>query len=172
MSNIPPPATNESTYRIMESSIEANAAIDTVIGKALQRLRVFDTNPQRLKERGFGAPGRIDSLRRLLLASRHHRLDIVLHEAQGIESEVPRLVTLLGQFSGQVAIHRTVEVAREARDAMVIADSAHVWHKLHADHPRSVLIIDHPGDALPRIERFGEIWEKSEVAISGTQIGL
>ena len=165
----PPP---EKVYRLMESRTEARAAIAEVLAQARREIRVFDGNPKLLREREFGQPARIETLRAVLHASRDHRLRIVLHDTRGIESELPRLISLLTQFSGQVQIHRTVGQATEAHDPMVIADDAHFWRKLHIDHPRSVLTLQSAADARPFAERFEEIWDQSELAVTGTNLGL
>ncbi|MBL8520392.1 MAG: hypothetical protein JNK75_06940 [Betaproteobacteria bacterium] len=163
---------NETVYRLLETHAEALQAIDAVIAAASQSIGVFDENPARLRERGFGAQDRIDTLRRFLLGRRHCRVSIVLHDVRAIESELPRLVALLGQFSGQVSIHRTVGPAREAHDPLVIADGHSFWHKLHIDHPRSVLTLNNAKDTQPRHERFQDILESSELAVTGTSLGL
>lgn len=162
----------EKVYRLMETRTEARAAIGEVLAQAKREVRVFDANPKLLREREFGQPERIETLRAMLLASRDHRLRIVLHDTRGIESELPRLVSLLTQFSGQVQIHRTIGQASEANDPMVIADDAHFWRKLHLDHPRSVVTLHSAADARPFVERFEEIWEQSELAVTGTNLGL
>lgn len=165
-----PPA--EKVYRLMETRSEARAAIGEVVSLARRELRLFDSDPKMLKDREFGQPTRIEALRQLLLASRDHRLRIALHDTRGIEGELPRLVALLTQFSGQIRIHRTLGQAAEARDPMVIADEAHYWRKLHVDHPRSVVTLHSAVDARPLVERFEEIWDQSELAVSGSNLGL
>ena len=166
------PASPEKTYRMMESRSEALAAINQVVALARTDLRIFDANPLALRERGFAAPSRVESLRNLLLANREHRIRIALHDTRGIEAELPRLVMLLAQFSGQLAIHRTLDAAAEARDPMIIADQAHFWRKPYIDHPRSMVTLHDQGDTAPFIERFEQIWEKSELAVSGSTLGL
>ena len=164
--------TPEPVYRLLDGTTEAAAAIEQVIGGAQRDLRIFDASPRTLRERGFGDTARVDVLRRLLLASRGHTLRIALHNPSGIESELPRLMGLLTQFSGQVHIHRTLGQAAEARDPMIIADDAHFWRRPHIDHPRSVLTLNNSPDTRPFLERFEEIWGKSELAVSGTTLGL
>ncbi len=159
-------------YRMMESRAEAQQAIGEVLAAATRVLRIFDLNPTALQEREFGRTERIEAMRNVLRASRNHRLQIALHETRGIESELPRLVQLMTQFSGQIAVHRTLGAAREARDPLVLADDAHFWHKLHADHPRSVLTLHDINATQPLLERFEQIWESSELAVSGGTLGL
>ena len=165
----PPP---EKVYRLMETRSEARSAIGEVLGEARREIRIFDGDPKMLKDRDLGQPTRIETLRKMLLASRDHRLRIALHDPRGIESELPRLVSLLTQFSGQIQIHRTRGQAIEARDPMVIADDAHYWHKLHIDHPRSVVTLHSATDTRPFLERFEEIWDQSELAVTGSNLGL
>lgn len=163
---------SEKVYRLMETRAEARAAIAEVLGQARRQIRIFEASPKTLRDRDFGQAERIEVLRSFLRANRDHQLRIVLHDTAGIESELPRLLTLLTVFSGQIQIHRTVGQAAEARDPMVLADDAHFWHKLHLDHPRSVLTLHSVIDARPFVERFEEIWEQSELAVSGSSLGL
>jgi hypothetical protein len=162
----------EKVYRLLDGNVEAAAAIEQVVAAAKRELRVFDANPRSLHDLGFGSPARIEVLRHMLLGNRGHVLRIVLHDIAGIESELPRLINLLGQFSGQVQVHRTLERAAEARDPMIIADDAHFWRRPHMDHPRSVLTLSDAPETRPFLDRFEEIWEKSELAVSGTTLGL
>ena len=159
-------------YRMMDSKIDAAAAIGEVISCARSEICIFDSAPAGMRDRDFGRPARIDSLRQMLLADRRHRLRIVLHEAIGIESELPRLLNLLVLLSSQIQIHRTIGPAREARDVMIIADAAHFWRKPYFDHNRSILTLHDPIATQPFIDRFEEIWGNSESAVSGRTAGL
>jgi len=47
-----------------------------------------------------------------------------------------------------------------------------MWHQLHYTQPRAVVAIHSPADALPIAQRFGEIWDLSEPAVSATTLGL
>lgn len=162
----------EKIYQLLANNADAHAAIDGVVNAAQRELRIFDASARALRDRNFGDPGRVEFLRTLLLANRGHRLRVVLHDTKGIETELPRLIALLTRFAGQMEIHRTVGEAIEARDAMIIADNSHFWRKLHIDQPRSVLTMHDDAGTLPIIDRFEEIWERSEPAVSGSTLGL
>lgn len=159
-------------YRLMDSNADAAGAIEQVVKAAQRGLCVFDATPRTLRDRGFDQPPRIDTLRALLMTNRAHRLRVVLHDVKAIENELPRLVDLLTRFSGQIQVHRTLGQATEARDPMIIADDSHFWRKLHLDQPRSVITLHSAADTRPFIERFEEIWDKSELAVSGSTLGL
>ena len=171
--NTPPPGELPgASYRLMTTNAEAVAAIDEVVAASAHELRVFDSTPGTLRERGFGAAARIESLRAMLLASRGHCLRIVLHDVRAIELELPRLLNLLAAHSGQIQIHRTTGQARDAHDALIIADDCHFWRRLHMDQSRSVLTLHDATGTRPILERFEDIWERSELAVSGSMLGL
>ena len=157
------------SYRIVSSLAESLEAIDAVVASAQRTLRIFDVT---LSNRGFNTPARAERLRAFLVAGRAHRLMIALHDTALLERENPRLLTLLRQFPMSIEIHRTVGEARNAQDPFVVADDHSVWHQVHFEQPRAVVAIDSPADALPIAQRFDEIWELSEPAVSATTLGL
>ena len=163
---------SEVIYRLMDSSGDALTAIDDVIGQAHHVIRIFDGSAQSLRARGFGHPKRIESLKQLLHTNRNNHLQIALHETIGIERELARLMGLLTLFSDQIAIHRTTGVARDAKDVMIIADTAHFWRKPYFEHPRSVLTLHDVNATQPFIDRFEQIWESTELAVTGSTAGL
>ena len=162
----------EKIYRLMETKAESRNAIVSVLAVAQREIRIFDADPKAMKERELGERDQIETLRLFFVASRDHRMRIALHDTRGIEGDLPRLIALLIQFSGQIQIHRTLGRASEARDAMVIGDDAHFWRKLNVDHPRSVLTMYDAGGTRPFLERFEEIWDQSELAVTGSSLGL
>jgi len=156
-------------YRILSGLAESLAAIDAVIAAARRTLRVFDIT---LSNRGFNTPARAEKLREFLVAGRSHRLLVALHDTSLLERENPRLLMLLRQFPMSIEIHRTVGEARNAHDPFIVADDHSMWHQVHFEQPRAVLALDSPPDALPIAQRFDEIWELSEPAVSATTLGL
>ena len=165
-------STPDPVYRLMESSHEALNAIDEVIAAANHEIRIFDVSSQSLRGRDFGTPARIEALKKMLLAKRHNLLRIALHETTGIEAELARLVALKLIFPRQILIHRTLGVAREAKDVMIIADETHVWRKPYFEHPRSVLHLHQAEATQPFLDRFAQIWDSTEVATVGGATGL
>jgi hypothetical protein len=156
-------------YRPISGTAESLAAIDEVIGAADRVVRIFDIT---LSNRGFNSPGRTDKVREFLVRGRAHRLHIALHETDGLERECPRLLTLLRQFPMSIEIHRTIGQARNAMDPFVLADDHSVWHQMHFEQPRAIVALHSPADAMPIAQRFEEIWELSEPAVSATTLGL
>jgi hypothetical protein len=162
-------APRDPVYRPISGIAESLAAIDEVISAAERTIRIFDIA---LANRGFNSPGRTEKLREFLVRGRAHRLHIALHETDGLERECPRLLTLLRQFPMSIEIHRTLGQARNAMDPFVLGDEHSVWHQLHFEQPRAIVALHSPADALPISQRFDEIWELSEPAVSATTLGL
>jgi len=157
------------SYRPLTGIADSLAAIDEVIASAQRSIRIFDIA---LANRGFNSPGRSDKLREFFVRGRAHRLQIALHETDGLERECPRLLALLRQFPMSIEIHRTLGQARNAMDPFVVADDHSVWHQLHHEQPRAIVALHSPVDAMPIAQRFDEIWELSEPAVSATTLGL
>lgn len=171
-SAIEPPA---KIYRLMESQVEAKRAIVDVLGHAKWDLMIFDQSPKAMMEREYGRPQNIALLRNLLMGShnsRARRIRIALHETRDIASELPRLVSLLGQFTDLVSVRRTDGAARRVQDVQLIADEDAIWRKPVATHPRSILTMHDANDVKPYRDRFEEIWEASEPAVSSRSAGL
>ncbi|MEO5693249.1 MAG: hypothetical protein ABIQ72_09005 [Usitatibacter sp.] len=164
----PGPAPQKS-YRQISGIAESLAGIDEVIATAQRAIRVFDIS---LSNRGFNAPARVERLREFLVAGRAHRLYIALHNTDNLERESPRLLQLLRQFPMSIEIHRTVAQARNAMDPFVLADDHSVWRQLHHEQPRAIVALHSPADAAPIAQRFDEIWDLSEPAVSATTMGL
>ena len=156
-------------YRPLSGIAESLQAIDEVIGAAVSTIRVFDIS---LGNRGFNSPARTDRLREFLVKARSHRLLIALHETELLDRECPRLLALLRQFPMSIEIHRTLAQARQARDPFVIADDHSVGHQQHFEQPRAIGALHSPTDAVPILQRFDEIWDLSEPAVSATTLGL
>lgn len=162
-------AHNAPSYRPISGITDSIAAIDEVIGAAERIIRVFDIS---LSNRGFNSPGRTEHLRAFLVRGRAHRILIALHETELLQRECPRLLMLLRQFPMSIEIHRTIAQAREAADPFVLADDHSVWHQMHYEQPRAIVALHSPVDALPIVQRFEEIWDLSEPAVSATTTGL
>jgi len=163
---------SEKIYRIMDSKVDALGAIHEVLSLAKTSIAIFDVSPVTMREREYGRPATIELLRQLMLNNRSRKIRIALHETNGIEGELPRLMTLMGDFSTQLFIQRTVDDARNVQDVMLIADGDAVWRKPVASHPRSIVTIHDAADAEPYIARFEEIWLLTEYAVSSRGTGL
>ena len=143
-------------------------AIDRLLGTALGRIRIFD----RGLGRSYNAPGRAEALRRFLLAGPANRIEIVVHEAGRIRTDCPRLVALQRNFAHAISIHRTQSPARGVYDPFCVIDGSHYARRFHFDTLRGILVLNDADGAGVLVQRFAEILEVSQPAITGTTLGL
>jgi hypothetical protein len=148
---------------------EMIGAIDEVISRARQRIRIFDRD---LADCGFNTADRFNRLKVFVLGNRTNRIEIVVHNQEYIERDCPRLQTLLRQFPYAIAVHRTLPEAQRVQDGFVIADGQNLFHRFHRDHPRGKLSLADESEGSLYQRRFDEIWSYSEPALSATVLGL
>jgi len=144
------------------------SAIDGLVTMALGRIRIFD----RRLSADYNAAVRIDAMRAFLLANRANRISIVVHDAERIRGECPRLVSLQRQFANAISIHRTLSLARGVYDPFCVADGSHYARRFHFDSMRGALALNDAEGAAELVRRFDEIWEASHPAVTATTLGL
>jgi hypothetical protein len=152
----------------LTGTTDYESAIDRILGLTLGRIRIFD----RRLGRAYNSSARIELLRSLLLANKSCRIQVVVHDADNIRTDCPRLVVLQRQFGHALAIHRTQTLARGVYDPFCIADGSHYARRFHYDSPRGVLVLNDPEFAGDLVQRYQEIWEASRPAVTGTRLGL
>jgi hypothetical protein len=155
-------------YRRFDTVAEYRVALDEVLGLARRSLWLFDVN----FDESFATRPRIELLHGFLRSHPDNRLRIVVHEAQPLARECPRLVGLLRLHGTAVAIHETTGAARSASDPLAIADAMHALRRFHHALPRSSLTTDDPVAVRPLVDRYEQIWESSAPALSATTLGL
>ncbi|MBA2689344.1 MAG: hypothetical protein H0U63_00900 [Burkholderiales bacterium] len=155
--------------RRIASLQDSRAAIDEVIASARRKLRIFDRD---LADAGYRDPARVLLLESFLLASRRNKIEIVLHDTRYLDRDCSRLMALYRRHAHAFIIHRTVNTAREATDALIIADEHSHWHLLQQGLPNAVLALGDSVRTASLAHRFAEIWESSEPSVSATVLGL
>jgi hypothetical protein len=155
-------------YRRFEGLREYEDLIDGLIPQTQRAIRVFD----RSLSRAWNAPHRTEALRQFLLTNRVNRLFIVVHDAEPIERECPRVVDLVRQFSAAVRIHATLTPAKHVYDPFVVFDSSHYVHRFHYRYLRAAHGANDLVGAQQLLDRYAEIWEASVHAVSAGTSGL
>ena len=155
-------------YRRFEGIREYEELIDNLIAQTQRAIRVFD----RSLSRAWNTPQRCEALRQFLLLNRVNRLFIVVHDAEPIERECPRIVDLVRQFSAAVRIHQTLTPAKHVYDPFVVFDSTHYLHRFHYRYLRAAHGSHDLVGAQQLLDRYAEIWEASAHAISAGTSGL
>jgi len=155
-------------YRRFEGVREYEELIDGLIPQTQRAIRVFD----RSLSRTWNSAQRCEALRQFLLASRLSRLYIVVHDAEPIERECPRLVDLVRQFSAAVRIHETLTPAKHVYDPFVVFDASHYVHRFHYRYLRAAHGTNDLIGAQQLLDRYAEIWDASVHAVSAGTSGL
>jgi hypothetical protein len=155
-------------YRRFEGLREYEEVIDALIPQTQRFIRVFDNS----LSRGWTSPQRHEALRQFVLASRQNRLLIVVHDAEPIERECPRMVELVRQFSASVRIHETLSPARHVYDPFVVFDASHYVHRFHYKYLRAAQGTNDVVGAQQLLDRFAEIWDASTHAVTAGTSGL
>jgi len=155
-------------YRRFEGVRQYEELIDELIPQAQRVIRVFD----KTLSRTWDSPQRNEALRRFLLTNRVNRLFIVVHDAEPIERECPRVMDLVRQFSAAVRIHQTLSPAKHVYDPFVVFDASHYVHRFHYRYLRAAHGANDVIGAQQLLDRYAEIWEASAHAVSAGTSGL
>ena len=155
-------------YRRFEGMREYEALIDGLIPQTERFIRVFDHS----LSPSWNSSDRFEQLRQFLLANRANRLLIVVHDAEPIERDRPRLVELVRQFGTAVRIHQTQSPAKHLYDPFVVFDANHYLHRFHYRFLRASQGTNDLVGAQQLLDRFTEIWEVSNLAVSAGTSGL
>ncbi len=168
MSDAMQPGNPLSNYRRFESFREYESLFDDMVPKTESIIRVFD----RKLSRAWNSAVRIALLREFLLRNRANKLLIVLHVANNIEEELPRLTEFASYFGHAVKIHQTPVMAHHVYDPFVIFDASHYLHRFHHAHMRAAQG-SHDVDGSQQLhERHLELWEVSKAVVLGNVSGL
>jgi len=162
--NDTPPAVR----RTLTSYAELEAAIQTTVALATRRLLIFDGRLGRV----WDTPGRLDAIRTLALGSPRHEVRIVVHDAEALRRDCPRLVALAARFTHVIALRETRPEVRHAKDALVIADARHFVHRFHEGSPRAAQGLEDPETSTALAGRFEELWDASDPFSAGSTLGL
>jgi len=140
-----------------------------ILGLARRELRIFDPD---LADLAMNSSERIETLARFLRSGPNRRVFIALHDTGYATRRCPRLIDLLGIYAASIFIYRTTGDAARVQDCFVLADEDHLVRRPVTAQPRGVLVIGDPKECQPMRERFDEIWESSEPAVSANTTGL
>ena len=155
-------------YRRFEGMREYEALIDGQIPQTQRFIRVFEHT----LSPSWNSAARYEQLRQFLLADRGNRLLVIVHDADPIERERPRMVDLVRQFGTAVRIHQTLSLARHIYDPFVVFDANHYVHRFHYRFLRAAQGSNDLVGANELLDRFGEIWDSSALAVSAGTSGL
>ena len=167
MAESPAEATPERT--LLQTKGDYERGFGRVLALARRELRIFDPD---LSELQMNSAERVETLARSLRSGANRRLFIALHDTEYVSRRCPRFMALLGIHASSIFVYRTLGDAAKVQDCFVLADGDHLVRRPVTAQPRGVLVIADPKECQPMRERFDEIWESSEPAVSANTTGL
>jgi hypothetical protein len=154
---------------LLQAKSDYERGFGRILGLVRRELRVFDPD---LSELQINSAERIEMLSRFLRGGPNRRLFVALHDVDYVSKRCPRFIALLGIHASSVFIYRTIGDAAKVQDCFVLADGEHLVRRPVTAQPRGVLVINDPKECQSMRERFDEIWESSEPAVSANTTGL
>jgi hypothetical protein len=167
MAESPAGATPERT--LLQARSDYQRGFGRILDLARRELRIFDAD---LADLAMNSSERIDSLSRFLRSGPNRRIFIALHHVDYVSKHCPRFTALLGIYASSILINKTFGDAAKVQDCFALADAEHLVRRPVTAQPRGVLVIGDPKECQPMRERFEEIWESSEPAVSANTTGL
>jgi hypothetical protein len=154
---------------LLQTKADYERGFGRVLGLVRRELRIFDSD---LAELQINSAERVETLSRFLRGGPNRRVFIALHDVDHVSKRCPRFIALLGIYASSIFIYRTLGDAAKVQDCFVLADGEHLVRRPVTVQPRGVLVIGDPKECQPMRERFDEIWESSEPAVSANTTGL
>lgn len=155
-------------YERFESFREYEDRLDALIPKALAVVRVFE---RRLPTR-WNSRDRCRLLRDFLRGDETRGLMIVVHEAESLGRECPRLLELALDHHPRVKIHQTLASAKHVHDPCILVDFNHYLHRFHYSSMRAAQGVDDLPGTQQLMDRFEELWEATVPVRCGPPAGL
>ena len=160
-------ALQPNTILLGERSYEA--ATRLMIEQAQKELLIFDPNLSRGDYQGSAV---VEALRQFLAKSRSNKLVIVVHDQSFMVERCARLLNLLKVYGHLITVYETVDTAKTALDAFILADKSHYLRRFHIDQARFKYVFDDIVETNALYERYEQLVDGATVASLSTHVGL
>lgn len=145
------------------------AALDALVVEAQWRLRFYDAT---LEKGGFNAAMRYERLRAFCLGSAPRRIEILLDDPVHVQTQCPRLVSLLRDFSHVIEIRQTDSDSQRPAYSFGLADRS-VWLKqFDKDTLPGQWARDDTAGSVLFHQEFEQRWQRAIPNVSASTLGL
>ena len=146
------------------------AALDILIAEAQWRLRFYDAT---LEKGGFNAAARYERLRAFcLVGGGQRRIEILLDDPVHVQTQCPRLMNLLRDFSHVVEIRQTDGDSERPVYAFALADRS-IWLKrFDKDTLPGHWARDDAAGTVLLHQEFEQLWLRAIPNVSASTLGL
>ncbi len=144
-------------------------ALDALIAEAQWRLRFYDVT---LEKGGFNAATRYEHLRTFCLGNPQRRIEILLDNPVHVQTQCPRLMNLLRDFSHVVEIRQTESDSERPAYSFALTDRS-VWLKrFDKDALPGKWAQDDAAGAVLLHQEFEQLWQRAIPNVSASTLGL
>ena len=144
-------------------------ALDALIAEAQWRLRIYDAT---LEKAGLNATARYERLRVFCLGSPQRRIEILLDDPAHVQTQCPRLMSLLRDFSHIIEIRQTESESERPAHGFALADRS-VWLKrFDKDALPGQWARDDAAGAVLLHQEFEQLWQRAIPNVSASTLGL
>lgn len=144
-------------------------ALDALIAEAQWRMRFYDAT---LEKSGFNTTLRYEQLRAFCLGSPQRRIEILLDDPTHVQTQCPRMMNLLRDFSHVVEIRQTESDSERLAHSFALADRS-VWLKrFDKDALPGLWAHDDAAGAVLLHQEFEQLWQRAIPNVSASTLGL
>jgi len=157
---------DDNTQRLLTWD-EVSSALNALIARSTHTLDIVDHN---LAMQDWGSRARCDALQQATY-HRHVHVRILIAEGHYIQTQAPRLMTLLKTLG-----HRIEIVVSQARDfpaeAYAVADRQHLLFRPISVQSNGRLNFENPSKSIPYADEFHLLWEQGGERVFPEAFGL
>ena len=145
-------------------------ALDALIAEAQWRLRFYDAT---LEKGGFNATVRYERMRTFCLGGGgQRRIEILLDEPAHVQTQCPRLMSLLRDFSHVVEIRQTESDSERPAYGFALADRSAWLKRFEKDALPGQWGRDDTAGAVMLHQEFEQLWQRAIPNVSSSTLGL
>lgn len=144
-------------------------ALDALIDEAQWRLRFYDAT---LEKGGLNATARYERLRVFCLGSPQRRIEILLDDPAHVQTQCPRLIHLLRDFSHVVEIRQTESECERPTHSFALADRSAWLKRFDKDALPGQWARDDAAGAVLLHQEFNQLWQRAIPNVSASTLGL
>jgi len=144
-------------------------ALDALIAEAQWRLRFYDAT---LEKDGLNAAVRYERLRAFCLGNPQRRIEILLDDPAYVQTQCPRLMSLLRDFSHVVEIRQTESDSERPAYGFALADRSAWLKRFDKDALPGQWARDDAAGAVLLHQEFEQFWQRAVPNVSASTLGL
>ena len=144
-------------------------ALDALIAEAQWRLRFYDAT---LEKGGLNAAARYQQLRAFCLGNPQRRIEILLDDPTHVQTQCPRLMSLLRDFSHIIEIRQTESDSERPAHGFALADRSAWLKRFDKDALPGLWARDDAAGAVLLHQAFEQLWQRATPNVSASTLGL